>query len=257
MADVPQNADCLISIKTVQAGSLKSLFEVLKEILFDVNLVANDEGLRISAVDNSRVACVWALIDASRLDHYYVRDGAWNGGVSLQHLYKLLRIAQAGDEVALWVHESEPEKLRVRVKNEKSTTNFSYTLLLVDDEPIKLPSSDDHCAISIPSTYFQRFIREIGQLGTELSIAVKGSRLVFGVEGLFASQMTEIDGIVSENHDNNFTLKFSLKYLLSFSRASSLSSTVVLYMKKEWPLSMAYNVGDIGEVRFVLAPNIE
>jgi proliferating cell nuclear antigen len=50
---------------------------------------------------------------------------------------------------------------------------------------------------------------------------------------------------------------FSLRYLGLFTRASSLCSTVQLYLKKNYPLVLSYNVASLGGLKFCLANRVD
>ena len=52
------------------------------------------------------------------------------------------------------------------------------------------------------------------------------------------------------------SLTFSLKYLSDFAKATPLSNSVVLSMSNDSPLLVEYKVGDIGYVRYYLAPKM-
>ena len=47
------------------------------------------------------------------------------------------------------------------------------------------------------------------------------------------------------------------RYLNMFTKASCLASQVSLSMSPDVPLVVEYNIGDIGQVRYYLAPKIE
>ncbi|KAI0628350.1 hypothetical protein C8Q77DRAFT_1149961 [Trametes polyzona] len=51
------------------------------------------------------------------------------------------------------------------------------------------------------------------------------------------------------------TLTFSLKYLVNFSKSSSLSKKVQLMMSNDVPLLVSYAFGQ-GHIRYYLAPKI-
>lgn len=53
------------------------------------------------------------------------------------------------------------------------------------------------------------------------------------------------------------SLTFALRYLNSFTKATTLSNTVTLSMSKELPVVVEYKIADIGYIRFYLAPKIE
>ena len=53
------------------------------------------------------------------------------------------------------------------------------------------------------------------------------------------------------------TLQFAGKYLNMFLRAASLSSRVTLSMSSDVPLMVTFNIGEIGDLKYYLAPKIE
>jgi proliferating cell nuclear antigen len=56
--------------------------------------------------------------------------------------------------------------------------------------------------------------------------------------------------------DEDVQLSFALRYLNMFSKASSLSSQVVLCMSKDAPLIVDFKIENLGSLKFYLAPKI-
>lgn len=52
-------------------------------------------------------------------------------------------------------------------------------------------------------------------------------------------------------------LTFALRYLNNFAKATSLSPCVRIGLSKDVPVLVEYLVGDLGHMRFFLAPKIE
>ena len=52
-------------------------------------------------------------------------------------------------------------------------------------------------------------------------------------------------------------LTFALRYLNFFTKATPLSSKVILRMSPEVPLVTEYSISDSGHVRYYLAPKID
>ncbi|KAH7914874.1 proliferating cell nuclear antigen, N-terminal domain-containing protein [Hygrophoropsis aurantiaca] len=63
------------------------------------------------------------------------------------------------------------------------------------------------------------------------------------------------DGGVLIEMNQHVSLTFSLKYLVNFSKSSTLSNTVQLMMSNEVPLLVSYRFGQ-GEIKYYLAPKI-
>ena len=53
------------------------------------------------------------------------------------------------------------------------------------------------------------------------------------------------------------SLTFACRYLNLFTKASCLAPTVSLSMSADVPLVVEYKIGDIGHIRYYLAPKIE
>ena len=56
----------MLKFRTVQSSALKTLFEVLKDILNDVNMVFTKDGIRLVAMDSSHVALVYMFLEAEK-----------------------------------------------------------------------------------------------------------------------------------------------------------------------------------------------
>ena len=52
-------------------------------------------------------------------------------------------------------------------------------------------------------------------------------------------------------------LSFALRYLNNFTKATPLADSVTLSMSKDVPLVVEYRIGDMGYIRYYLAPKIE
>jgi proliferating cell nuclear antigen len=70
--------------------------------------------------------------------------------------------------------------------------------------------------------------------------------------------------LISEQEDNTIieleepvSLTFALRYLNLFTKATPLSPTVTLNMSPDVPLVTEYKIGDMGNIRFFLAPKID
>ena len=62
---------------------------------------------------------------------------------------------------------------------------------------------------------------------------------------------------VSIQMEEPVNLNFALRYLNFFTKATPLSSTVILNLSKDVPLVVEYRIEEAGHIRFYLAPKIE
>merc|ERR1712194_494274 len=68
---------------------------------------------------------------------------------------------------------------------------------------------------------------------------------------------TKEDEQVSIQMEEPVNLNFALRYLNFFTKATPLSSTVILNLSKDVPLVVEYRIEEAGHIRFYLAPKIE
>ena len=77
----------------------------------------------------------------------------------------------------------------------------------------------------------------------------------FKCNGDFAYQETliedENDQVVEVSND------YSLKYINTFAKATNLCPSVQLFLESEYPLIMRYEVAQLGDICFCLAPRVK
>lgn len=255
-------------VKTVQGGALRGLFETLCHIIHDTNLTweptsQDGGGLKILTMDGARCALIYLHLEGGNFDEFHC-PAKVTTGINMSSLWKLLKTAGSHDTITMFVETESPHELGIVIQNfdKNASTQYKLKLLDCDAETINIPDVTFDRILTLPSTYFQRLCREMTHLGDFMSIAIDGSMLRLSCDGSFASQHTvigESDGCmaVTQSTGENVEGVFSLRYLSLFTRASGLCNTVQLFLKKEYPLVLSYNVASLGTLRFCLASRID
>lgn len=256
----------LLYVKTVQSNAIKTLFEVLKEILHDVNIFFDQSGVRIMTVDGSHVALIHLFLDSSNFEEYHCSQ-PMHLGVNMTNIFKLLKTATNQDTVVFFMKDNTEFELGIQIENseKKTKTVFMLKLLDVDVETLKLPQIEFDSIITMPSMYFQRLCKDMSNISDTLIITSKKNQIILSCKGDFASQQTIIEDNVNmaegmtfdQNSNEVVTGHYLLKYLVLFNKASSLCNTMELYMKNNFPLILKYKVANLGELRLCLAPKID
>ena len=149
-------------------------------------------------------------------------------------------------------------------------SHFQLKLMDIDSEHLGIPDTKYQCAVEMPATEFQRICREIAVIGDTVKISASKDGVKFAVAGdmgtgsITLKQNSSIDDdeddVISVKVEEECTLTFALRYLNFFAKATPLSSTVILKMSPEVPLSVCYQIGDngdMGQLQYFLAPKIE
>ena len=93
-------------LKTIQASSIRTLFEVVKEILIDINLCIDTNGIHLTEMDGNHVALVNLKLDAKNFDEYTC-NGPLKIGINVQSLFKLLKIITNQDTLCFYIDEDK------------------------------------------------------------------------------------------------------------------------------------------------------
>lgn len=264
----------VFELKTVQTSVFKTLIEALKEILTDANIEfhpgtsgADDDNARgsikIIAMDPTQTVLVHLKLEGKFFE-YYNCSRRTIIGISMLNFYKLIKTMTNNDTLTLFLTESDPNKLCIRIENsdKNSVTNFKLNLMDLPQDRVNIPPQQFDSVITMPSVDFQKICRDMSNLSETIEIQNVGSRLVFSCVGDFADQetiLTENGGIQFNNgNDSGEVLQgyYNLKNLVLFTKCTALCTSVQILIKNSFPLIIQYKVGSLGSLKLALAPKI-
>ena len=170
------------------------------------------------------------------------------------------------DILTLFIEKEFPNKLGIKINNmeKNSQTIFKLNLLDISDEEINIPPAVFETELTLPSSDFQKLIRDMTNIGENIEIKSIGNTLLLSCEGDFANQET----ILSETQNGlNFSMTskpelpiqgiFSLKYLILFTKCTNLCNLIHMYIKNDYPLIIKYDIANLGEIKLCLSPLVD
>ena len=258
------NKDHIIDIKTVQSIAIKILCEALKEILTDGNLIIDENGIKLIAMDSTKSVLIFLKLDASKFEYFYCKERI-KIGVNFLNLYKLIKTINNTDTLTFFIHKDNTNKLGIKMNNniKNIETIYSLNLLDINQDDIDIPPAEFDTELTMPSNDFQKLIRDMVNIGEETEIKSYGNSLIFNCNGDFASQSSILnetqDGLhFINNCDENHLVQglFSLKYLLLFTKCTNLCSQIQIYIKNDYPLIIQYTIASLGIIKLCLAPKV-
>lgn len=136
----------------------------------------------------------------------------------------------------------------------------------IDSEQLSIPDTPYNCTVKMPSSEFQRIVRDLQVIGDTCTISCTKEGVRFGVQGAIGNGniLTRANS-ASEKEDEHVVidmeepveLTFALRYLNFFTKATPLSGCVVISMSPDIPVVVEYPISDVGHIKFYLAPKIE
>jgi proliferating cell nuclear antigen len=253
--------DYILFIKTVQSQSIKILVESLKEVLTDINLYFDNNGIKIMTMDNARVALVYVRLLKDNFEEYHCESRTLCG-INMIYLFKLLKTVGNNDVLTLFIRNGSMNELGIKIENkEKNTVTESYLKMLdISEEKLEIPDIQYDSVISMPSVDLQKYCRDLSIISGQVCISSNASKFILEANGDFASQKIIIgeaqNGLIFSKKNQNVSETFDLKYINSFTKSTNLCSTVEIFLKREYPLVIEYNVANLGKLQYCLAPKI-
>lgn len=240
-----------MKFKTVQASSFKAAFEVLKDILNDVNMYFTPDGVKILTLDTARVALVDLELHADNFEEYECVEPI-TAGINITNTFKLLKTISNTDTLTVEINNKDMMNIFIENPVKKTNTKFELKLLDIDEDHIQVPEVPVTITTIMPSIDFQRICRDMNNLASELIISRNTDKLVISCEGDFANQETVIT--CPNEIDTTCTGKYSLKYLNIFTKATGMCSNVqIMHEENNRFLILQYNVANLGDIKFYLA----
>lgn len=258
----------LLELRTIQSHAFRILVEALKDILTDCLWTFTESGAKVLAMDPSHQVLCHLRLDASRFEFYHC-PRRLRLGINMMHFHKLIKTMTNNDTLCLFVDERDVNMLGVRIENSEKNTVTTYKLHLMDlhEEDCDLPASQFNSVVTMHSTEFQKYIRDMYNIADMIEIRSIGQQLILSCKGDFASQQTVIGDVrsiestegaieVADTAPSDEIVQgvFSLKYLAMFTKCTQLSQQVEIYMKNDFPLICRYTVANLGSVSLALVP---
>ena len=248
----------IMELRTIQASIIKNLFESIREILVDINIVFTADSIHCTSIDGNKCACVHFRLEMARFEQYVCKEESIVVGVNMFSLHKLIKPITNGDTITMRILKNQRYKLYIIIENvDKHTKTTSILKLLdLDQAILSIPDIVFDNIVTIPCVDFQRHCKDMMTVSDKVTLLCNEKAFVMKCSGDFADLIIEIErGQTNETQTIQSTSgTFSLKYVNLFIKSSSLCSNVEIYLKKGYPLILVYRIGSLGKVQFVLAP---
>jgi proliferating cell nuclear antigen len=258
----------VLTLKTVQISPMRTLMTALKDILVDTNITFQPDGMRIINMDKSHTILVHLFLKSENFEVYECKKDKIIIGVNLLHLFKLVNSIDNSDTLTLYIEESDyndgiVNNLGLKFENGdiKQCKTQKLRLIEPDPEELEVPNVVFSSVINLPSTDFQKIIRDLSYISDRIEIKSVANELIFKCKGSFAT--AEVRRAESEDsmkfiqqHDANKIIQgiFSLKNLGYFIKCTNLCNQIEMFLENDLPLVVKYSVASLGDIKLCLVP---
>jgi len=137
----------------------------------------------------------------------------------------------------------------------------------IESDMLGIPDQDYQAVVNMSASEFQKICRDMTVVGDTVLITTNKEGIKFSVSGEVgnanilcrqgSSPDSKTDDSLTITIEEPVSLTFALRYLNYFTKATALSSKVIISMAKEVPLVTEYTIEDLGYLKFYLAPKID
>jgi proliferating cell nuclear antigen len=249
-----------------QGKIVKLIIEAMKELISEGNIDCTKSGLALQSMDGSHVSLVSLLLRAEGFEQYRC-DRNISLGIQTASLSKILKCSGNDDALSLSA-EDEGDVLNIifEAASGDRISDFGLKLMDIDSEHLGIPSTEYVSTVRMPSAEFQRICRDLHTMGDTCTISVSKDGVKFSVSGdLGAGNVTLKNNTATDKEEDRVMIQmeepveltFALRYLNMFTKATPLSPTVTLSMSPGVPVVVEYAIGEMGYIRYYLAPKVD
>jgi len=246
--------DYLFRAKTVEAYTIKSISEVLQNILTDVCFIFDKDCIKLLTVDNKRPArlLVHLKLNGDAYNEYHCPKPL-SVGVNLQHLYKMCKSIKKKDKNVLFIKKSAPGLLGVTTIQADSGQPVTSHIKIQKLSQVEtaLPDDYDH-PIHISTSTYQKMCKDMQGISNEIKVQSTGSFLKFRceVEGMYDREVSFGELEDDDNKEYDYCDSFYTKSLSQLIKVSGLNNRMQVYTPthERSPLKISINTGQLGKL---------
>ena len=227
------------------------VISIISELVLEVRLRVNKEGMSIIAIDPANVAMVVFKLPNSAFAEIEIEEEEVLG-ISLENLKAVLRRIKSGSVLIISKQENE---LNLQIKD-KINREFNLALIEIEGEEKKIPNLDFTSKIEMSSTDFSEAIEDCTVVADSCSFISEPDKFMIKAKGSLNSFKSEFSSDELNIQAQSAHSKYSLEYLQKMIKSARLTEKTVINFSNDYPLKLDFITPFI-ELSFILAPRVE
>jgi len=258
----------MFEAKFASASLLKKIIEAIKDLVTDAPFDCTEHAMCLQAMDGSHVALVSLKLEIGLFETYRC-DRTISLGLSLTEMSKIFKCSKNDDTCMIRFMEGDGDSVAFSFEDNKGRKqDITLKLMDIDNEHLGIPDQKYACVIEMPSAEFQKTCRDIASFSDTMNVTATKAGVVFSGSGdavtnTITYSKEKIDEDDEDSNRIDITVKekvnvhFSIKYLVNFTKASTISDRVRISLCNRVPIVVEYDIQQSGYLRFYLAPKID
>ena len=249
----------MFKLKVSDAKQLRDMATAISILVDEATFKIDPEGLKLRAMDPSRVAMIDFEWPKSIFQEYVSTEPA-KVCLNISELLKLLKRAGKYEAVELSLDE-KTGRLLVTITG-KYSRNFTMPTLEASEEEVPTPKITFNVKAKTTTQGLSQAIEDAQLVSDHVRIEAEPEKLTLSASGdLMGATITlpkGSDALLDLEVKENAKATFSLSYLSEIIRAASATSEIaVLEFSTDMPVRIDFQQMKEGKLTFFLAPRIE
>lgn len=244
----------LFECRTNNAYVIKVLMELLQTLVKTACFEIDEKGIRLSMADHNcdKTILINLLLNAENFQFYdYKSTTPLIMGVNISHLYKILKHIKKKESLSLYIEDTEPKMLSVKVYPKENTrvTTSSITIQNIQYINYELPTGYNKKSILISSSEYMKMIKEMYQIGHTINVEYNDTYVNFKCDtGGLIKRNVEFGDIKNSTTSHLNNQSFNIEQLYRLNKISGLSPNLHLYLSPTLPFHIKTDIGSLGYI---------
>lgn len=249
----------MFKIKMADAKLLRDMITSISILVDEATFRIEPEGLKLRAMDPSRVAMVDFEWPKSIFDEYVCSEPT-KICINISELLKLLKRAGKEETVELGIDE-KTGRLQVKIAG-RYGRSFTMPTLEASEEEVPTPKLTFNVKVKATTEGLSQAIEDAQLVSDHVKVEADQEKLTLNASGdLMGAEITlqkGSDTILDLDSKEPSKATFSLSYLSEIIKAASATSDIAtLEFSSNMPIRLDFQQAKEGRLTFYLAPRIE
>jgi proliferating cell nuclear antigen len=232
---------------------LTKIVEIIFELVTEVRIKVNDQGMSITAMDPANVSMVNFKISKDAFSQFEVGEEVL--GINLENLKQILKRCSVKSSLTL---EKEENMLKFQI-SDRVKRNFTLNLIDVDSEDIdfteKTSRMEFSSLVELDSADLVSSIEDCGIVADSCAFIIEDGKFIVEAKSMNSAR-SEFSESEARMQAENCKAKYSLEYLSKFMKGAKLCEKTILHFAEDHPLKIDFKDSNM-ELNFILAPRVE
>jgi len=244
---------------TISARTLRDVLAAISTLIDEVTFNVTPEGIRLRAMDPSRVAMVDFVMGRSAFEEFIAEEN-FKLGLNISELLKLLKRAGRDESVEI-SFDKDAGQLKVIIRG-KYTRTFNMPTLEASEEEVPTPRITFNATATLTTDGLRQALEDVALVSDHVRIEADNEKVTMNGKGDLMGATIELkrgsDALLSLEVKEPTKATFSLSYLSEIVKAAASTSDVVtIEFSTDMPIKLDFKQPYEGKLTYYLAPRIE